>query len=95
MKHLIIVFLFLLSLNMSGQKLQSNVEFVGYKNQVLLAKKEALKAPGKLNSGEVIRVGCDQGACYIEIEYKGRTVRQIIGNNLNEKYKYVIRLYLV
>ena len=82
MKHSVIVFLFLLSINMSGQKLQSNIEFEGYKKQVLLARKEALKAPGKLDAGDIISVNCDKGICYFEIEYKGRIVRQIIGDDI-------------
>jgi hypothetical protein len=82
MKHSVIIFLFLFSINMSGQNLVSNVEFIGHTNQVLLAKKGALKAPGKLNSGEIVTVGCDQGNCYFEIEYKDRLVRQIIGDDI-------------
>ena len=82
MKHLIIILLFLTSINLSGQKLQSNVEFDGYKNQILLAKKEALKAQGKLPTGEIVRVGCDQGVCYFRIEYKGRTIEQSIGKDI-------------
>ena len=82
MKHIVIVFLILFSVNMSGQKLTSNVEFIGYKNQVLLAKKGAMKAMGKLNSGETIRVNCNQGVCYFEIEYKDRFVRQNIGEDV-------------
>ncbi len=82
MRHSVIVLLFFLSINLTGQKLQSDVEFVGYKIQVLLAKKEALKATGKLNSGEAVRVGCDQGSCYFDIEYKGRSVKEMIGNDI-------------
>jgi hypothetical protein len=88
MRHSIVVFLFFLSINLTGQKIQSDVEFVGYMNQVLLAKKEALKAPGKLNSGEVVRVGCDKGTCYFEIVYKDRTLRQIIGDDITRLIIY-------
>jgi len=72
----------MVSVNLSGQKLQSIVEFAGYKNQVLLARKEAMKATGKLTSGEAVRAGCDQGACYFDIEYRGRTIRQNIGDDI-------------
>ena len=82
MKRSVIIFLLMFSIDLSGQKLPANVEFVGYKNQVLLAKKEALKAPGHLTSGEAVRVGCDQGECYFDIEYKGRTVKQIVGDDI-------------
>jgi hypothetical protein len=82
MKYTTIVFLILLSINISGQKLQSNVEFDGYKKEVLLARKEAMKAPGKLDSGEIMSVGCDQGTCYFQIVYKDRSVRQIIGEDI-------------
>jgi len=82
MKQSVIVFLLLFSVNLSGQKLHSNVEFTGYKNQVLLAKKDALKAVGKLISDEVVRAGCDQGVCYFEIDYKGRILRENIGDDI-------------
>ena len=82
MKHSLIFFLFLFSIGLSGQKLQSTVEFVGYQYQVLLAKKEAIKATGKLNSGEMVKVGCDQGTCFFEIDYKGRIVRQKVGDDI-------------
>ena len=84
MKQSIIVFLILISFSVSGQKLQSNVEFADYKYQVLLAKKEAMKAQGKLNSGEIVIAGCDQGVCYFEIDYKGRKVRQNVGDDITK-----------
>ncbi len=72
----------MVSAGLSGQKLQPIVEFEGNKTQVLLARKEAMKAPGKLTSGEVVRAGCDQGTCYFEIDYKGRTVKQKVGDDI-------------
>lgn len=84
MKHSVIIFLILISVSVSGQTLQSNVEFADYKYQVLLAKKEAMKAPGKLNSGEIVNAGCDQGVCYFEIDYKGRKVRQNVGDDITK-----------
>ena len=84
MKPSVIILIFLFSTNVSGQKVQSNVEFVGYKNQVLLAKKEAMKAPGKLSTGDVITVGCEAGKCYFRIEYKGRAIEQVIGDDITQ-----------
>lgn len=69
-------------MSLSAQKLQLAVEFSGNKLQVLAAKKEALKATGKLTSGEIVRVGCDQGECYFEIIYKDRSVKQTIGDDI-------------
>jgi hypothetical protein len=84
MKNSVIILLFLFSVNLSGQKPVSNVEFVGYKNQVLLAKKEAMKAPGKLSTGDVITVGCEEGKCFFRIEYKGRTIEQVVGDDITQ-----------
>lgn len=83
MKNVIISFLLLFSLSLSAQKFQSDVEFSGNKNLILLAKKGALKATGKLSSGESVRVGCDQGTCYFEIQYKDRSVRQTVGDDIS------------
>jgi len=84
MKYSVIILLLLFSLNVSGQKLHSDVEFDGYKNQILLAKKDALKAPGKLSTGDIITVGCDQGKCYFRIEYKDRIIEQIVGDDISQ-----------
>jgi hypothetical protein len=88
MKHLIIIILIFFAINAAGQKVQSNVEFVGNKFQVLLAKKETLQIPGKLSTGEIIRVGCDRGGCYFRIEYKGRTIEQSIGEGITRTAIY-------
>lgn len=84
MRYSVIILLFLFSIDVSGQKLQSDVEFDGYRNQVLLAKKEAMKAPGKLSTGDIIRVACEQGKCYFIIEYKGRTIEQFVGDDITQ-----------
>ncbi len=84
MKNSVFILLFLFSLNVSGQNSGSNVEFVGYKNQVLLAKKGAMKAPGKLSSGDVVSVGCEGGSCYFRIEYKGRTIEKAVGDDITQ-----------
>ncbi len=88
MKFSAILILLIISVTVTGQKKQSNVEFIDYKRQVLLAKSEAMKAQGKLNSGEIIGAGCDQGSCWIEIDYKGRKVKQNVGNYITELTVY-------
>ncbi|MCK7521385.1 MAG: hypothetical protein MZV64_28730 [Ignavibacteriales bacterium] len=81
-------FSFIISVTATGQKKISNVEFIDYKRQVLLAKKEAMKAQGKLNAGDIIGAGCDQGACWLEIDYKGRKVKQNVGDDITELTVY-------
>lgn len=82
MKNFVISFLLLFSLSLSAQKLQPDVQFSGNKVLILLAKKEAMKSTGKLSSGEIVRVGCDQGVCYFEVQYKDRSVRQTVGDDI-------------
>ena len=82
MKYSAFFLLLLFSINATGQKLQSNVEFTGNKVLVLLAKKEALQAPGKLSSGDIIKVGCGNNGCYFRIEYKGREIEKSIGDDI-------------
>ncbi len=83
MKKWTIFFLLLVSLSISAQKLQPDITFSGNKLQVLLARKDAMKAQGKLSSSEMVRVGCNQGSCYFEIVYKDRTVKQIVGEDIS------------
>ena len=73
----------LLSIGLTGLNAQSNIEFEGTSNLILLAKKDAMKATGKLLTGETVRVGCSQGECYFTIEYKDRTIKQAIGSEIN------------
>jgi len=82
MRYAITIACFLLSFSTLAQNTQSGVEFADYKRQVLLVKKDAMKATGKLNSGELIGAGCDQGSCFFEIGYKGRKVRQNVGQDI-------------
>ncbi len=82
MKYSLVILFCIIPVLGSGQKVKSDVEFDGYSEQILLAKKNALKAPGKLSTGEIITVGCDQGRCFIRIEYKGRTIEQNVGNDI-------------
>jgi len=88
MKFSAILILLIISVTATGQKKQSNVEFIDYKREVLLAKSDAMKAQGKLNAGEIIGAGCDQGSCWIEIDYKGRKVKQNVGDYINELTVY-------
>ena len=88
MKYLVASIFFLISVTSIGQKKLSNVEFIDYKRQVLLAKSDAMKAQGKLNAGETIGAGCDQGSCWIEIDYKGRKVKQNVGDYITELTVY-------
>jgi len=88
MQYAATILLFIISVTATGQKKISNVEFIDYKRQVLLAKKEAMKAQGKLNAGDIIGAGCDQGACWFEIDYKGRKVKQNVGDDITELTVY-------
>jgi len=88
MKFSAILILLIISVTVTGQKKQSNVEFIDYKRQVLLAKSDAMKAQGKLNAGEIIGAGCAQGSCWIEIDYKGRKVKQNVGDYITELTVY-------
>ncbi len=88
MRYAAAILLLVISVTAAGQKKISNVEFIDYKRQVLLVKSEAMKAQGKLNAGEIIGAGCDQGGCWIEIEYKGRKVKQNVGEYISELNVY-------
>ena len=83
MKKYYIFLLALLSIGLTGLNAQSNIEFEGTSNLILVAKKDALKATGKLLTGETVRVGCSQGECFLTIEYKDRTIKQVIGSEIN------------
>jgi len=76
--------LLLISVSLSGQTIKSDVGFADYKTLILMAKKEAMKATGKLASGEIVSVGCEQGTCFFEIDYRGRKVRQIVGDDITQ-----------
>lgn len=82
MRNAITFVFFLLSALLSGQKTESNVTFADYKNLILLVKKEAMKATGKLTSGEIVSVGCEQNTCFFEIDYKTRKLRQVVGDDI-------------
>lgn len=84
MKKLTFLLLLFLSTRLFSQTANPNVEFVGTKIQVLLAKKTALQTVGKLSTGEMIKAGCDHGSCYFRIEYKGRSIDQSIGDDITK-----------
>jgi len=88
MKYLIIFLSFLFSLNILGQELQSEVEFMGDKIQILQVEKANAQATGKLSTGEIINSGCDRGVCYVRIEYKGRSIEQRIGVDITKMTVY-------
>lgn len=88
MKILIIPLVMLLSIEAFPQEKKSNVEFVGNKLQILLADRNLIFTSGKLSSGEAIKSGCEHGNCYFRIEYKGRTVDQIVGDNITKMTVY-------
>ncbi len=82
MRYATIIFFLLFSANIVGQTTGSDVTFVEYKNQILLVRKDAMKATGKLTSGELVSVGCEQNNCFFEIEYKTRKLRQVVGDDI-------------
>ena len=82
MKKLTFLLLLLLSARLFSQTTTSNVEFAGIRTQVLSSKKGVSQASGKLSGGELIKTGCSHGACFFQIDYKGRTVEQSIGNEI-------------
>lgn len=88
MKKFTFLLLLLLSTRLFSQTVSSNVEFVGRKILVLQAKSDAIQVTGKLSTGEIIKTGCDHGACYFRIEYKGRIIEKIIGGDITKMSIY-------
>src|SRR5664279_3562612 len=88
MKNLILIFFLAFSINSYSQTLKSNVEFVGNKIQVLQARADLIHVSGKLSTGEIVNTGCDHGACYFRIEYKGRTIQKVIGGDITKMTIY-------
>jgi len=83
MKNLIAILLLAVSFNSFAQDKFSNVEFDGLKTLLLNAKSGNIYVSGKLSTGETIKTGCDHGACYIKIEYKGKTISKSIGDDIS------------
>jgi hypothetical protein len=75
----------------SAQVYQSNVLFQGLKTLVLSSAGLATPGKGVLSSGEIVFTGCDHGACYFQVIYKGRNIRQSIAENRLEKSPYVFK----
>ena len=69
----------------SAQVYQSNVLFQGLKTLVLSS--AGLSTPGKgvLSSGEIVFICRDHGACFFQVIYKGRNIRQSIAENRLER----------
>ena len=88
MKHSAIILLLLFSITATGQIPESNVEFSGNKTLILLSNIETLNVPGKLSTGEIIRVGCDRDGCYFRIEYKDRVIDLGIGDEITKTAIY-------
>jgi len=84
MKKIVLLFLSALSIESYSQDNFSNVEIEGQKIQLLTAKSGDIYKSGKLSTGEIIKTGCDHGACYIKIEYKGKTISKGIGDDISK-----------
>jgi hypothetical protein len=81
--RLLILFISAVSLDATAQNYQSNVVFQGPKTLVLSA--VGFNPPGKgiLSTGEPVGTGCDHGACFFKINYKGRNLRTNVSENLD------------
>lgn len=64
-----------------SQAYSSNVLFSGTNKAVLVTNK--MDAQGKLTTGEMLKSGCDHGACYFQIIYNGRKATEILGESFN------------
>jgi hypothetical protein len=83
MKKVFILLLVFLSTQSYSQDKFSHVELEGQKILVLTAKPGDIYKTGKLSTGETIKTGCDHGACYIKIEYKGKVISKSIGDDIS------------
>lgn len=66
--------------NSYSQTYSSNVLFSGTNKAVLVTTK--MEAQG-ITTGEMIKSGCDHGACYFQVIYKGRKATEILGESFN------------
>jgi hypothetical protein len=71
-----------------SQLYKSDVVFQGTKSLVLTAVAGHLFEKGQLSTGEMISSGCDHGACFVNILYKGQNVRATIGENFDNLKVY-------
>jgi hypothetical protein len=84
MRHCIIIPLIFLSLGLYAQDKFSNVEISGPKTLIINVKEVDVYKSSKLSTGEVIKTGCSHGACYFQIEYKGRKIEENIGDDIKD-----------
>lgn len=64
-----------------SQAYSSNVLFSGTNKTVFVTNK--MDAQGKLTTGEIVKSGCDHGACYFQVIYNGRKATEILGESFN------------
>lgn len=88
MRTFTILLVVLLSMKAFSQERESNVEFIGNKVQILQAGKNRIFTSAKLSTGEIIKSGCEHGACYFRIEYKDKTVDQTVGEDITKMTIY-------
>jgi len=67
---------------LSGQEKVSKVEFEGDVNEIITATSANPTVSGTLSSGEQVQVICAKGECNLVIDYKGRTVKALIGDRI-------------
>ena len=77
----ILIFL-LASSQLFAQDKVSKVEFQGDNSTILTATSANPTITGTLSSGETIKIECAKGECNVAIDYKGRTVRALIGDRI-------------
>ncbi|MFT3747042.1 MAG: hypothetical protein QM768_01950 [Agriterribacter sp.] len=64
-----------------SQTYSSNVLFSGTNKAILVTTK--MEAQGKLTTGEIVKSGCDHGACYFQVVYNGRKTTEVLGESFN------------
>ncbi len=78
---LILATLLALFVNSYSQTYSSNVSIVGTKSVVFVTTK--MEAQGKLSTGEIVKSGCDHGACGFQITYNDRKIAEMLGENFS------------
>ena len=84
MKCITVLLSTFLFINISAQEKFSNVEISDPKTLIINVKNDSIYKSSKLSSGEIIKTGCDHGACYFRIEYKGRIVEECFGDFIDD-----------
>jgi hypothetical protein len=72
----------------SAQGYRSNVVFQGTKTLVLSSAGFTTPGKGLLSTGELASSGCDHGACFFQLTYKGRNIRTSVGENYDNMQLY-------